>query len=132
MRSRWTILRVSFLLFASAAAGACTSGRARPRIWSAPASGYSVTVRNDNWLDADVYATYLGSNFRLGFVRGLTTATLPLPRDFIHLGTVQLRVDPVGTESTYTSDQIVISPGQRIELTVNTVLSMSNYAVWNR
>jgi len=130
MRIRWATILTA--LVTSVAAGACSANRARPDMWSSPASANVVTVRNDNWLDADVYVVYDGSRFRLGFARGLSTTTLSLPHTLIHQGTVRLMVDPIGSTSTFTSDQIVVSRGQRIELNVNSVLSMSNSAVWNR
>ena len=125
------MIGVTAALMMSVAADACTSGRARPNVLGMESGGYAVTVHNGNWLDADVYVVHDGAKFRIGFVPGSETLTLALPGTLVHDGTVQLRVDPVGSLSTYTTDQFVVNPGQRIELSVNSVLNMSNYAVWN-
>ena len=117
---------------AGVATAACSSSQSRPRTWIADPRRIPVTVRNDNWLDADVYVFRFGSRFRIGVAPGLETTVLRLPQNLIHDGTVRLLIDPVGSPATYTSDQIVVGPGQRIEFTVRANITMSDYAVWNQ
>lgn len=97
-----------------------------------PPERVTVTVKNTNWMDMDVFAVRGGTRSRVGSVTGLTTATLHVPTDFAPDGILQFMVDPVGSDGTYVTEKISVSPGQRIELTIGTVLRMSTYAVWSR
>ena len=92
----------------------------------------AVTVKNTNWMDMDVFAVRGGTRARVGSVTGLTTATLHVPTSFAPDGILQFMVDPIGSDGAYVTEKISVSPGQRIELTIGTVLRMSTYAVWSR
>ena len=92
----------------------------------------AVSVKNDNWLDVTIFAVRGGARTRLGFVTGMSRGTFPVPSDFAPDGTLQLMVDPVGSSATYVTDKIVVNSGQRVELTVATVLRMSSFAVWSQ
>ena len=127
MRRTWIFAMMALLT----GTGACATGGSRPNASRLPSS-YAVTVVNDNWLDAVVYAVRGSARVRLGVVGGLGTTNLRIPATLITDGTVRMLVDPIGSTRTYTSDSIVVTPGQRIELTVSSNLSMSSFAVWNR
>jgi len=97
-----------------------------------PPERVAVTVKNSNWMDMDVFAVRGGTRARVGSVTGLTTATFRVPANFAPDGILQFMVDPIGSDATYVTDKIVVSPGQRVELTIGTVLRMSTFAVWTR
>jgi hypothetical protein len=110
-------------------AGACAtnhgSGAAQPE-------RVAITVKNTNWMDMDVFAVRGDTRARIGSVTGLTTATFRVPANFAPDGVLQFMVDPVGSNAPYVTDKITVSPGQRVELTIGSVLRMSNFAVWSK
>ncbi len=92
----------------------------------------AVTVKNSNWMDMDVFAVRGETRARVGSVTGLTTATFRVPANFAPDGVLQFMVDPVGSDAAYVTEKIVVAPGQRVELTIGSVLRMSTFAVWSR
>ena len=127
MRHRWmTVLQAVSLTVIAACAGRSPSTAA------SPLQPTLVSVRNDNWLDAVVYAVRGASRVRLGTVAGLSTATLKAPSSYAPDGTFQLLVDPIGSNTVFMTDGFVVSPGQRVELSIAPSLRMSSVAVWSR
>jgi len=108
---RWTLVA-----FAGVTTAACSSHQARPIMWLQGSVHNMVTIRNDNWLDADVFEYRLGSRYRIGTAPGLGSSTILLPRNLVHNRTGRVLVEPVGPMATYKSDQMRVSPAQRIEL----------------
>jgi hypothetical protein len=127
VRHRWMMV----LLAVSLTDIAACAGRS-PSTAASPLQPTLVTVRNDNWLDAVVYAMRGASRVRLGTVAGLSTATLKAPSNYAPDGTFQLLVDPIGSNTVYMTDGFVVSPGQRVELSIAPSLRMSSVAVWWR
>jgi hypothetical protein len=124
------------LVIAIAAAigvGACSSAGSGPSVGPTPAEeSTTVEVRNYNWSDMVVYAVHGGMRHRLGMVTSMTTQELTLPRWLVQPGReVRLATDPIGSTATFTTEPILVAPGQRIEFTVQNHLSISSYAVWN-
>ena len=92
----------------------------------------AVTVKNDNWSDVVVFVVRGGTRSRIGSVTAMSTNTFRVPSDLAPDGVLQLMVDPVGSNSVYVTDRIVVNSGQRVELTVAQVLRMSSFSVWAR
>lgn len=127
MRHRWmTVLLAVSLIDIVACKGP------PPSTGASPLQPTLVTVRNDNWLDAVVYAVRGASRVRLGTVSGLSTTTLKAPTSYAPDGTFQLLVDPIGSTTVFMTDGFVVSPGQRVELSIAPSLRMSSVAVWSR
>jgi len=127
MRPQWTVAALAALTIDVAACATKNASSAQPQ-----PERTAVTVKNDNWLDVTVFAVRGGARTRLGFVTGMSRGTFPVPSDFVADGVLQLMVDPVGSSATYVTDRIVVNSGQRVELTVATVLRMSSFAVWSQ
>ena len=126
-------MRPQWIVAALAAVTIDVAGCATKHASSAPqAERTAVSVKNDNWLDVTIFAVRGGARTRLGFVTGMSRGTFPVPSDFVPDGTLQLMVDPVDSSATYVTDKIVVNSGQRVELTVATVLRMSSFAVWSQ
>ena len=125
LRLRATILAVLLLLAACAAnsgpdgAGTATGNRAA-----------EVQVTNNNWSDMVIYVVRGGSRFRLGRVSSLSTAEFKIPGALVGQD-VRLTADPVGLERPFRTEPIRVSPGQRVEFTVQNHLSISHYSVWD-
>ena len=43
--------------------------------------------------------------------------------------TIRLIAEPIGDESRYTTDLLVVQPGQVVELNVENLLARSNYTI---
>jgi hypothetical protein len=89
-----------------------------------------IIVQNSNWLDMNVYAVRGGSRMRLGTVTSMGRERFRLPRYMVEgIGGLQLVADPIGSRDVYSSQPIMISPGQRIEWKLENNLALSSFAV---
>lgn len=97
----------------------------------APArSEVSVEVENHNWSDITVYLLAGGLPQRLGMVTSLRTTTLAFPSQRLNAGSgVRLRALPVAGAS-YTTETILVLPGQTITWTLENVLDHSSLTVY--
>jgi hypothetical protein len=100
--------------------GACKSGSERSFLFSGRRDEtIRVEVRNDNFLDATVYAMGGGATVRLGDVTGKGENTLRLNPDRVSIaGGVQLLVDLIGSSSAYLSDAVYVNPGGTMVLQI--------------
>jgi len=96
---------------------------------TARASKVALHVTNNNFNDVDVYALVGGMYQRLTMVPGMDTANVQLPRDADLAQGVRLLVDPIGASSAYMTDEIVVTPGDEIHLTVASPLDLTNWSV---
>jgi hypothetical protein len=125
-----TLIRVALL--GTLLSGACATNRTSEQLLAARDAAPLVTVRNDNWLDVVIFAVHGSSRFRVGTVAGSSTHTFRLTGDAANGSTpLQILADPIGSRSTYVTDPVTLSPGQRLELQVGSTLSISTYAVVN-
>jgi len=97
----------------------------------APArSEVSVEVENHNWSDITVYLLAGGLPQRLGMVTSLRTTVLAFPSQRLNAGSgVRLRALPVAG-APYTTDAILVQPGQTITWTLENVLDHSSLTVY--
>src|SRR5215218_1576654 len=125
-----TLRRVALL--GALLSSACATNRASDHLASAQGAAPKVTVRNDNWLDVVIYAVHGSSRFRVGTVGGSSTQTFRLTGEAAN-GTspLQILADPIGSPSTYLTDPVTLSPGQRLELQLGSTISISTYAIFN-
>ncbi len=84
-----------------------------------PQAATTIRVRNQSFLDHNIYVLNGGARSRLGTVAGNSSAVLRIPQSFVQPG-AQLRflADPIGSNRTPVSDQIVVSPGDEVQLTI--------------
>ena len=77
----------------------------------------TLRVRNQGFLDVNVYAVRGGQRVRLGTVTGNSTQVLRIP-PFLLNGITPLRfvADPIGNQRTPTSDEIVVTPGDEVQI----------------
>lgn len=86
-------------------------------------------VHNNTWSDADVFVYAGTQRIRLGTVVSLGSTHATLPPDALGLGSIQVRIQPIGGGTAYTTDRIDIRPGDRIRLTVEKQVSLSTWVV---
>jgi len=90
----------------------------------APSSAIGLHVRNDNFLDMDVYAVSDGLATRLGTVTGnssrnfVVNASMAVP-DFRIVAT------PIGGNGRASTGALSVTPGQTIDFTIGSVLRNS-------
>ena len=95
--------------------GACASG-GRPTFSRQPGQGNNVTitVENQNFLDATVYALWIGTRDRVGAVTGLSTQTFQV--DW-RASDLQLQIELLA-DGTMTTDRIGVFEGDHVELVI--------------
>jgi len=87
-------------------------------------------VENGNWLDAHLYLVRDGTLTSLGFVGALAKDRLVLPPLATSTGSaVQILVLPIGSTGAYLTPDLLVNPGDEVELTVQNQLSLSTVAV---
>jgi hypothetical protein len=84
-----------------------------------PQAKTTVRVRNQNFLDMDVFVLQGGQRIRLGMVAGLSTQVFTLP-DYVLRGSQQLQFElhPIGGRANPRSETISVQPGDEVELTI--------------
>jgi hypothetical protein len=89
-----------------------------------------VEVENHNWSDITVYLLAGGLPHRLGMVTALGTASFGFPSQRLHTGSgVRLRALPVAGRA-FTSEAILVQPGQAIFWTLENDLDISSLSVY--
>jgi hypothetical protein len=89
-----------------------------------------VEVRNDNWLDMNIYLVRNGNQERLGTVGSFGRGTFRLDASRLQSGDVRLKADPIGSNVIYVSPVLIVNPGQTVRLHVMNSLSLSTVAVY--
>ncbi len=124
-------------LAVAALAGGCATGRGGvaaddlSSAQAAPSNTAVVHVDNHNWQDVDVFAVREGMKARLGMVTSMSAGDFRLPEAFL-IGSpnVQLRIDPIGSNSNYLTQSILVSPGQTVDLRIENNLNLTSYSVY--
>jgi hypothetical protein len=116
------MLRVATRSFALLSLGMMLAGcGGNPKIRSAaPEQERTVlVVNNQNFLDFTIYLISGGQRVRLGDATGNRRTKLTIPRQYIFGASVlQFQADPIGGRRAPISDQISVSPGDEVELTI--------------
>ena len=91
----------------------------------------TLTVENNNWQDMTVYVVRDGMKARLGSVAALGRTQFRLPDAMIGgTGELRLMADPLGSTSRFTTQPIVIMPGQRVRFRLENNVQLSSYFVY--
>jgi hypothetical protein len=89
-----------------------------------------VSVESHNWNDITVYLMAGGLPQRLGMVTALSSATFDFPSHRLNTsGGVRLRALPVAGRP-FTSETILVMPGQVITWTLENDLDASSFSVY--
>jgi hypothetical protein len=89
-----------------------------------------VEVESHNWSDITVYLISGGLPQRLGMVSALGEASFDFPAQRLNSSAgIRLRALPVAGRA-FTSDAILVQPGQVISWTLENVLNASSYSVY--
>lgn len=92
----------------------------------------TIQVRNNNWQDINVFAVRNGSRHRLGMVTTNTTKEFRLPAVLAATGELRLLVDIIGSSSTWLTQEIHVSSGDRLQFRVQNHLALSHFMIATR
>jgi len=116
MRTALTTFALAAAMFAAAPASAATP---TDTVTARDSTRTVVEVRNQAFHDAVIYAVRDGFSYRLGIAVGNTTSKFTVPRFMNHgLYAISFVIDPIGPRGYTRSDEIVVSPGDIVELTI--------------
>jgi hypothetical protein len=93
-----------------------------------PADVVSVQVRNENFLDMDVYVVSQGLATRLGTVTGNGTRHFVLDRS-VSSQDFSVVATPIGGNGRASSGALRIGPGQTVDFTIGSLLNNSSVLV---
>lgn len=133
-RGRCRLLAV--LLVAAPLGAAChsPSSAASPGPLAADSNAdahVSLEIANHNWSDVIIYVLRDGQPSRLGIATAASTSSFLLPRRMLgQAGDIQLWGRPIGARDAALTETVVVQPGQWIEWTLESDLSMSAIGVY--
>jgi hypothetical protein len=91
----------------------------------------SLEVENHNWSDIVIYLLRGGQPERIGMVTAHSTSTFVFPyRRLGASGNSRLSAYPIGGGSAFSSENLLVQPGQSIKWTLETDLSRSSLVVY--
>ncbi len=91
----------------------------------------ALEVENHGWSDIVIYLVRGTATDRLGMVGALNTETFVFPYRKLGVGTdVRLRAYPIGGPRAFTSENVLVQPGQWIKWTLESDLTRSFLAVY--
>ena len=91
----------------------------------------ALVVTNHKWQDITIFASHDGVTERVGQVAVARTTTFTIPaRMVVSQGPFYLIADPVGDPTPYTSDNILVRPGQEIVWILEEDLLRSSLGVY--
>ena len=93
-------------------------------------AGFSLILNNRHLLDINVFLQHDGQPERVTTVTSASSYSLVLPLRMLGQSkTVRIIAEPIGNETRYTTDLLVVQPGQVIELNVESMINRSNYSI---
>ena len=85
-----------------------------------------LTVKNDNFLEADIYAVSNGLATRIGAVSGLSTKEFALNSTLYTATDFRIVAAPIGGNGRASSGSLPVHAGQTIEFTIGNRLAASH------
>src|SRR5688572_437142 len=94
------------------------------------ADGFSLILNNRHLLDVNIFLQHDGQPDRIATVPSSTTRAIELPLRMLGQSkAIRIIAEPIGDETSYTTDILVVQPGQIVELNVESLISRSNYSI---
>jgi len=104
------------LLGLSLTLGGCAGRRSTS---TTPQESTVLVVKNDNYLDHNVYLLQGVQRVRMGTARGLATSRFTIPRQYVFgVSVLQFLADPIGGNVTPVSERINVAPGDEVHLVI--------------
>ena len=93
-------------------------------------TGFSLILNNRHLLDVNIFLQHDGQPDRIATVTSATSHSIVLPLRMLgESKAIRIIAEPIGNETRYTTDILVVQPGQVIELNVESLLARSNYSI---
>jgi hypothetical protein len=130
-RNRRTVWALCLPLLVSPALSGCASHHGTTQTTAAaPNTPVDVEVENHNWSDVVIYLVRGTQRQRLGMVNALSSTVFNFPyRRLGGSGDARLSAHAIGGGG-YTSESVLVQPGQMIKWTLESDLSRSSLAVY--
>ena len=94
------------------------------------ADGFSLVLTNHHLLDVNVFLQHDGQADRVAMVNASTSKAMELPLRMLGQGgAIRLIAEPIGDETSYTTDILTVQPGQVVQLNVENPIARSNYSI---
>jgi hypothetical protein len=94
------------------------------------ANGFSLVLNNRHLLDVNIFLQHDGQPDRIATVPSATSRAIVLPLRMLGQSkTIRIIAEPIGDETRYTTDMLVVQPGQIIELNIESLIARSNYSI---
>ena len=114
------------LVFALACAGPRQNVDPEP----VEADGFSLILNNRHLLDVNIFLQHDGQPDRITTVPSSSSRAIVLPLRMLGQSTtIRIIAEPIGDESRYTTDMLLVQPGQIVELNVESLIARSNYSI---
>jgi hypothetical protein len=104
----------------------------RQNVGPAPveADGFSLILNSHHLLDVNIFIQHDGQADRVATLPAATSRTIALPSWMLgQARTIRIIAEPIGDDSRYTTDVLLVLPGQVVELNVESMLGRSNYSI---
>jgi hypothetical protein len=93
-------------------------------------SGFSLILNNRHLLDVNIFLQHDGQPDRIATVTSSSSQSVVLPLRMLGQSkTIRIIAEPIGDETRYTTDILLVQPGQIIEFNVESMIARSNYSV---
>jgi hypothetical protein len=94
------------------------------------ANGFSLILNNRHLLDVNIFLQHDGQPDRIATVTSSSSRAIVLPLRMLgHSKAIRIIAEPIGDDSRYTTELLVVQPGQTIELNVESLIARSNYSI---
>ena len=109
---------------------ACAGPRQNVDPGPVQAAGFSLILNNRHLLDVNIFLQHDGQPDRIATVPSSTTRAIVLPLRMLGQSkAIRLIAEPIGDETRYTTDVLVVQPGQIVELNVESAIGRSSYSI---
>ena len=113
-----------------ALAMACAGPRQNVDPEPVQAAGFSLILNNRHLLDVNIFLQHDGQPDRIATVTSSSSRSIVLPLWMLGQSkTIRIIAEPIGDETRYTTDVLLVQPGQIIELNVESLIARSNYTI---
>jgi hypothetical protein len=94
------------------------------------AAGFSLILNNRHLLDVNIFVQHDGQPDRIATVTSSSSRAIVLPLWMLGQSkTIRIIAEPIGDETSYTTEVLVVQAGQIIELNVESMIARSNYTI---
>ena len=129
-RSRRAFPSFPSLLSLLVLAAACAGPRQNVDPEPVEAAGFSLVLNNRHLLDVNIFVQHDGQPDRIATVPASTSRSFVLPLWMLGQSrTIRIIAEPIGDESRYTTEMLLVQPGQIVELNVESLIARSNYSI---